>query len=84
MCEHCNTPETVEHYLTACKRHTRARSKLIHKILHHKNEEVRDKSKDIATLLAHPEVIPLTLDYVTAMRRFPLHTPRKDRAAPAI
>jgi hypothetical protein len=54
---------------------------LIQEVLHHKIEAVRDKSKDIATLLAHPEVIPLTLDYITATGRFPLHTPGTIRQA---
>jgi ribonuclease HI len=76
LCQRCRTPETVEHYLTACIRHTRARSRLIHDISTLKNQTLRRKSKDIATLLSHPDVIPHTLRYIADTGRFPLHTPQ--------
>ena len=75
MCTRCKTPETVEHYLTTCMRYAHARSKLIHTILHHEDRTIRNKSKDIAVLLAHPGIISHTLDYISATGRFPLHTP---------
>ena len=74
ICERCATPETVEHYLTACKRYTRARSELIRSFRYHTNSEIRGKSKDVA-LLSHPDAIPITLRYIAATNRFPLHTP---------
>jgi ribonuclease HI len=76
MCRRCETPETVEHYLTTCIRHYRSRSRLIHAIQNHKDSSLHRKSKDVATLLSHPDVIPLTLRYIADTGRFPLHTPQ--------
>lgn len=72
ICEHCTTLETVEQYLTACKQHTRERSALIR---NHENTEIRNKSKDVATLVSHPDAIPITLRYIADTGRFLLHTP---------
>jgi ribonuclease HI len=75
ICERCATPETVEHYLTACKCHTLVQSELICSIMCHTNNEIKDKSKDVAMLLSHPDAIPITLQYIAATGRFPLHAP---------
>ena len=75
ICECCATPETVEHYLTACKRHTLARSELICSIRLHTNDEIKNKSKDVATLLSDPDAVPITLRYIAATGRSPYMPP---------
>ena len=76
LCQRCGVPETVEHYLIACIRHHRPRSRLIQAVLNLEDETLHRKSKDITTLLSHPDVIPYTLRYIAETGRFPLHTPQ--------
>jgi len=40
----------------------------------HEAISIRDRGFDSATLLSHPDVIPLTLKFVTETGRFPRHT----------
>ena len=57
-----------------CGRYTRARTRLLNSIRSLKDATLRNRGFDLATLLSHPDVIPLTLIFVTETGRFPRHT----------
>ena len=73
-CTHCNVTESVRHYLSICGRYTHARTRLLNSIRLLKDASLRDRGFDSAILLSHPDVIPLTLKFVTETGRFPRHT----------
>ena len=73
-CTHCNVTESVRHYLSICGRYTHARTRLLNSIRSLKDASLRNRGFDPATLLSHPDVIPLTLKFVTETGRFPRHS----------
>jgi ribonuclease HI len=81
-CTHCNVTESVRHYLLICGRYTRARTRLHNSIRSLKDVTLRNRGFDLATLLSHPDVIPLTLIFVTETGRFPRHTDNPALASP--
>jgi ribonuclease HI len=84
LCTRCTSPETVDHYLTTCRRYSQARSRLTRAILDLPDRALHRRTRDLTTLLSHPDVIPLTLQFISDTGRFPLHAPLTPNTATQI
>ena len=57
-------------------------TRLLNNIRMLKDASLRNHGFDPATLLSHPDIIPLTLKFVTETGRFPQHTANLAHAPP--
>ena len=81
-CMHCNVTESVRHFLSICGRHTHMCTCLLNNIRMLKDASLHNHGFDPTTLLSHPDVIPLTLEFVTETGHFPQHTANLAHAPP--
>lgn len=65
-CLKCKSPETVHHYIMACRRYTSLRSKLARKLAEN------GIAFTLSNALSDPKAIPFTAEFVAQSRRFPL------------
>ncbi|KAJ7117765.1 hypothetical protein C8R44DRAFT_626919 [Mycena epipterygia] len=70
LCQCCREPETVNHYLLACRRFTAERDVLRRALFADERQPLSKKS-----LLGKPSNKTLLLAYVAATKRFPRYVP---------